>query len=122
MNQSVKEAELNLPLSPFMLNLDKEIVMAKNELGFLKFMVQPLYKSISESFIEDPISGLMFKNVNNNIEWYFFKLIQLGQYHQGHIGLSLTGYQRFFYNHKIDFCSFYFSLLKFITKLFLIKN
>jgi hypothetical protein len=42
--------------------------MAKNELGFLKFMVQPLYKSISESFSEDVISGSMFANVNKNIE------------------------------------------------------
>lgn len=47
MNQSRMEAELGIPLSPFMLNLENELVMAKNELGFLKFMVQPLYKSLS---------------------------------------------------------------------------
>lgn len=59
---------MGIPLSPFMLNLDNELVMAKNELGFLKFMVQPLYKSLSESFLGEMISGEMFRNVNKNIE------------------------------------------------------
>jgi cAMP-specific phosphodiesterase 4 len=68
MNQSKKEAELGIPQSPFMLNLDNELVMAKNELGFLKFMVQPLYKSLSESFAGESISGMMLENVSKNIE------------------------------------------------------
>ncbi len=58
-NQSLREAEMNLPLSPFMLNLQNELILAKNEMGFLKFMVQPLYKSIAETFVEELSKGML---------------------------------------------------------------
>lgn len=61
--QSLREAELNIPLSPFMINLDDPLVFSKNEMGFLKFMVQPLYKSLDSAFSNE-IARKMYGQVN----------------------------------------------------------
>lgn len=42
-------------------------VLAKNEMGFLKVIVQPLYKEIS-SFYDDPVLNKLLTNVEDNIE------------------------------------------------------
>lgn len=49
-----------------MINLDNPLVLAKNEMGFLKFMVQPLYKSIADTFLNDNAKK-MYERVNDNI-------------------------------------------------------
>lgn len=58
-------------MSPFMMNLDNPLVLAKNEMGFLKFMVQPLYKSIVDTFSNESVKK-MYDRVNDNINEYFF--------------------------------------------------
>ena len=49
-----------------MMNLDNPLVLAKNEMGFLKFMVQPLYKSIADAFLNENAKK-MYERVNDNI-------------------------------------------------------
>lgn len=36
-----------LPLTPYLLNLDDEFVFAKNEAGFLKVIVSPLWETLN---------------------------------------------------------------------------
>jgi len=47
-NQVNEEKELGLPLTKHMMNLEDPKVMAKNEIGFMKFVIKPLWETINE--------------------------------------------------------------------------
>ena len=61
---------LGLPQTPFFKDLDVEPILAKNEMGFLKVIVFPLYEALDE-FYKDEGTLLKFKNyAEQNIkEW-----------------------------------------------------
>ena len=50
--QADRERELGLPVTAFMLGLDNEVSIAKLQLGFLDYVVGPLWKAVSELFPE----------------------------------------------------------------------
>eukprot|EP00331_Platyophrya_macrostoma_P030302 CAMPEP_0176443124 /NCGR_PEP_ID=MMETSP0127-20121128/22232_1 /TAXON_ID=938130 /ORGANISM="Platyophrya macrostoma, Strain WH" /LENGTH=556 /DNA_ID=CAMNT_0017828285 /DNA_START=20 /DNA_END=1690 /DNA_ORIENTATION=- len=47
-NQVNEEKELGLPLTKHMMNLQDPKIMAKNEIGFMKFVIKPLWETINE--------------------------------------------------------------------------
>ena len=55
-----------MPVAPYMLNLDNKAVMAKNELGFMQFIIKPLWVTFNE-FTADAVS-LSVKNIEANIK------------------------------------------------------
>lgn len=50
-----------------MKDLDKMGVLAKNESGFLKVIVHPLFKEIG-GFYDDKVLNILLRNVENNIK------------------------------------------------------
>ena len=65
-NQVNEEKSLGLPITPYMQNLDKIDVMAKQEIGFINFIIQPLWKKVNE-FFENALSEPL-KNISANIK------------------------------------------------------
>eukprot|EP00802_Teleaulax_amphioxeia_P002778 Tamp_02781.p1 GENE.Tamp_02781~~Tamp_02781.p1 ORF type:complete len:782 (+),score=133.68 Tamp_02781:66-2348(+) len=51
-NQSMREHTERLPLTPFMKNLDSTLMQAKAQLGFLNFVVEPLWNYLCSLFPE----------------------------------------------------------------------
>ena len=47
-NQCNSEKELGLPFAPFMDGLDNDVAIAKLQVGFLTYVVGPLWKAIGE--------------------------------------------------------------------------
>lgn len=45
--QYKEEAELGLPQTPYLKDLDKMDVLAKSEIGFIKFIVRPLWLNLN---------------------------------------------------------------------------
>jgi len=50
--QAQLEQALGLPVAPFMLDLDQDVVRLKNHLGFLDFVLQPLWRGLADLFPE----------------------------------------------------------------------
>lgn len=48
--QYIQEADLGIPQSPFLKDLDKIDVMAKSEMNFFKVIVRPLWNSLNQFF------------------------------------------------------------------------
>ena len=65
--QSLKEAALGLPLTPFMQGLDEEINRMKLQYGFVSNIVVPLWEAISANF---PALEHMHKNAVANKSYY----------------------------------------------------
>eukprot|EP01017_Pseudomicrothorax_dubius_P049119 TRINITY_DN9085_c0_g1_i1.p1 TRINITY_DN9085_c0_g1~~TRINITY_DN9085_c0_g1_i1.p1 ORF type:complete len:142 (-),score=28.67 TRINITY_DN9085_c0_g1_i1:140-565(-) len=66
--QCKEEQELDLPVTPYMKDLDNKAVMAKQEIGFLTFVTLPLWKLANES-LNNQLEHLV-SNVEQNIaEW-----------------------------------------------------
>lgn len=53
-NQYKREGELGLPQTPFLKDLNNISVLSKNEGGFLKVIVFPLYECMDEFCVNDP--------------------------------------------------------------------
>lgn len=72
--QQVKEEErLEIPITTYMKDLDKNDILAKAELGFIRFIQKPLWKVLNE-FLGNSLQVQM-ENIENNIkEWE--KLLQ----------------------------------------------
>ena len=67
--QQVKEEEkLEIPITTYMKDLDKTHILAKAELGFIKFIQKPLWKVLNE-FLGNNLK-IQMDNIENNIkEW-----------------------------------------------------
>ena len=69
-NQYSREVELGLPETPFMKNLTHLPTLAKNEAGFLGFIVQPLYESLNDYYPTNTKISKMFNTIKaNKQEW-----------------------------------------------------
>lgn len=60
--------KLGIPVTPFFKNLDVPAVMAKNEIGFLSYVVLPLWVSL-DRFVEGDLDECI-SNIKGNIEQY----------------------------------------------------
>jgi cAMP-specific phosphodiesterase 4 len=60
------EEKLGLPVTPYMRDLDKPIVLAKAEMGFIKFIQKPIW-SLLNGFFENQLDFIM-KNIEDNIK------------------------------------------------------
>ena len=67
-NQYQQEGKLGIPQTPFMKDLTDPLVLAKNESGFLKFIVQPLYKALNGFYVDDYKIKSLDSNLENNLK------------------------------------------------------
>ena len=68
MTQYKLEAEYNIPQTPFFKDLDNEQIMAKNEMGFLKVIVLPLYETLNEFFENNETMSRLKGHIEKNIK------------------------------------------------------
>eukprot|EP01017_Pseudomicrothorax_dubius_P037692 TRINITY_DN5559_c0_g1_i1.p1 TRINITY_DN5559_c0_g1~~TRINITY_DN5559_c0_g1_i1.p1 ORF type:complete len:739 (+),score=98.73 TRINITY_DN5559_c0_g1_i1:186-2402(+) len=66
--QSKEEQELELPVTPYMKDLHKPEILAKNEIGFLSFVSAPLWKLVNEC-LENRMERLVSCIEGNLVEW-----------------------------------------------------
>ena len=62
------ETELNLPQTPFMKDLENRAIVAKNEAGFLKVIVYPLYEALNSFYENAKILKIFKDNIDTNIK------------------------------------------------------
>jgi len=67
-NQYKEEERLGLPLTPFYKDLEMPQVMAKSEIGFVSFMVKPLWELFNE--FTNNTCAIQVKNLELNIKEY----------------------------------------------------
>lgn len=68
LNQIDDEKKIGLPLTPYMLDLNKPFVMAKQEIQFIKVIQKPIWAVINkflENFLEDAV-----KTCESNVEMW----------------------------------------------------
>lgn len=65
-NQFDDELDRDIPVTSFYKGLDYLHYFAKNEIGFINFIVLPLYKLVDE-YLEGGLSESI-ENINNNLE------------------------------------------------------
>lgn len=65
-NQYNEEVKLGLPITEFMKDLDKPRVYYNNEIGFLNFVVKPLWECMG--MILSPYTNMLIDKLNDNIE------------------------------------------------------
>ena len=63
------EKHLGLPVTPFMLNLDKPLVLAKGEIFFLSVFITPLWKLISNIYKNEQLDVIMGNCTANLDKW-----------------------------------------------------
>ena len=69
-NQYREEGLQGIPQTPFMKDLDDEGILAKNEIGFLKVIVRPLYKNMVDfSPAEERVKKIL-GNIDETILMY----------------------------------------------------
>lgn len=61
-----EEKKLGLPVTPYMLNLDKPDVLAKGEMQFMKFIIKPVWLKLNE-FTLDAMK-IASDNIEKNIQ------------------------------------------------------
>ncbi|CAD8181295.1 unnamed protein product [Paramecium octaurelia] len=66
--QSQLEDIVGIAQTPYLRNLDNEIQYAKNEIGFLKVIVKPIYESLNQ--FSDGAMSLQLANINLSIKKY----------------------------------------------------
>lgn len=71
--QVKEEAKMGLPVTNYMLDLEKPEIMAKQEISFIKFIQQPLWVSVNR-FLENYMAQALADVENNIKEWE--KLLQ----------------------------------------------
>lgn len=65
--QQIKDEEkLGLPITPYMRDLDKPAVLAKAEIGFIKFVQRPIWIVVND-FFNNKLEFIM-KNIEDNIK------------------------------------------------------
>jgi len=64
-NQGAKESELGLPISPYMNK--SEINIPKSQIGFINFLVIPLFKEFAKQF---PAVEFIAQQVESNFEFW----------------------------------------------------
>ena len=64
---------MGLPVTNYMLDLEKPEIMAKQEISFIKFIQQPLWVSVNR-FLENYMAQALVDVENNIKEWE--KLLQ----------------------------------------------
>lgn len=64
--QTEDEAKLGLPITPYMKDLNKSSVLAKAEIGFIKFVQKPIWNSINNFF--DGNLSFALNNIEENIK------------------------------------------------------
>lgn len=63
-----EEEVLQIPVTPYFRDLDKKHIMAKSEVAFISFMVEPLWKLFDEFF--GGVMSVATKNIEVNLrEW-----------------------------------------------------
>lgn len=70
--QYIEEGRLGIDQTPFMKDLKNMLIKSKNEAGFLRVIVQPLYESISHFYVNDQRVRKMLSNVTQNLYEYIF--------------------------------------------------
>jgi len=63
-----EEKLLGIPQTPYLKDLNIKAVMAKNEIGFMKFIVKPLWEALN-SYLKDEIAVSVSNLVANVREW-----------------------------------------------------
>ncbi|CAD8084720.1 unnamed protein product [Paramecium primaurelia] len=66
--QSQLEDIVGIAQTPYLRNLDNEVQYAKNEIGFLKVIVKPIYESLNQ--FSDGAMSLQLANINLSIKKY----------------------------------------------------
>jgi len=66
--QTEAEKRLYLPVTEYMLRLDEDIVFYKNEMGFNKFFIKPLWTCMNRWL--NPHISFMMDNLENNINTF----------------------------------------------------
>ncbi|CAK86012.1 unnamed protein product (macronuclear) [Paramecium tetraurelia] len=66
--QSQLEDIVGIAQTPYLRNLDDEVQYAKNEIGFLKVIVKPIYESLNQ--FSDGAMSLQLANINLSIKKY----------------------------------------------------
>ena len=64
-SQIQDEEKLGLPITPYMRDLDKPMVLAKAEIGFIKFVQKPIW-SVINGFFDNNLDFIMH-NIEENI-------------------------------------------------------
>lgn len=64
--QTQDEAKLGLPVTPYMKDLDKVAVLAKAEIGFIKFVQRPVWNTVNIFF--DNQLAFILGNIDDNIK------------------------------------------------------
>ena len=67
-NQYMEEGKLGLKQTPFMKDLKNPLTKSKNEAGFLRVIVHPLYKMMSAFYPNDFRIQKMLTNLTENLE------------------------------------------------------
>lgn len=65
LNQTNDEERLGIPVTAYMKELDKEHSRVKSEIGFIKFILRPLWNEI-QNFFENKVS-IQMKNIEENL-------------------------------------------------------
>lgn len=64
--QYKEEEELGIPQTPYLKDLDRMDILAKSEIGFIKFIVRPLWINLN-SFLQDDLKQCV-NNLEDNIK------------------------------------------------------